>query len=213
MSEQLGALKGSTDERFMQVREVADEHAAHLGRLDDLVATKADHAATQTSFAAVQARQEEEKREAAAALAEVAAAAEARQAAAEEQLASHAGQILDLQVEIQTKATLDGLAELAERIGLCALREEAREQIENLRHESASRIRMLKERLDHTDRELLRQLEESHSLDNIERVEALTALIESKADKDVAERWVESSEALHMELQAAGALARGDPTR
>ena len=211
VSEQLGALKGSTDERFMQVREVADEHAAHLGRLDDLVATKADHAATQTSFAAVQARQDKEKREAAAALAEVAAAAEARQSAAEEQLASHASQILDLQVEIQTKATLDGLAELAERIGLCALREEAREQIENLRHESASRIRMLKERLDHTDRELLRQLEESHSLDNIERVEALTALIESKADKDVAERWVESSEALHMELQASaqfGAIRR-----
>ena len=194
----------------MQVREVADEHAAHLGRLDDLVATKADHAATQTSFAAVQARREKEKREAAAALAEVAAAAE-RQSAAEEQLASHASQILDLQVEIQTKATLDGLAELAERIGLCALREEAREQIENLRHESASRIRMLKERLDHTDRELLRQLEESHSLDNIERVEALTALIESKADKDVAERWVESSEALHMELQARRAHAGDRP--
>ena len=201
VSEQLGALKGSTDERFMQVREVADEHAAHLGRLDDLVATR--RTTRRRRRASPPCRHgRTRKREAAAALAEVAAAAEARQSAAEEQLASHASQILDLQVEIQTKASLDGLAELAERIGLCALREEAREQIENLRHESASRIRMLKERLDHTDRELLRQLEESHSLDNNERVEALTALIESKADKDVAERWVESSEALHMELQA-----------
>ena len=46
------------------------------------------------------------------------------------------------------------------QVALCALRTEMRELLEGLRQETSSRVRILKERLDRTDRELLRQLEE-----------------------------------------------------
>jgi predicted nucleic acid-binding Zn-ribbon protein len=76
-----------------------------------------------------------------------------------------------------------------------------RELMESLRQETTSRVRMLKERLDRTDRELLRQLEESQNNDRSDKFDALAAMIETKADKALTERWLEASQQLHGELQ------------
>uniref|UniRef100_A0A7S0NSE3 Uncharacterized protein n=1 Tax=Calcidiscus leptoporus TaxID=127549 RepID=A0A7S0NSE3_9EUKA len=116
-------------------------------------------------------------------------------------LKEHGERVSELEIEIDTKSTHADIAELREWLQNVPLRDESREMVERVRTESSSRIRMLKERLDHTDRELLRQLEESHALDTAERYEALTALIEQKADRDTTDRWLEASSALHSELQ------------
>ena len=81
------------------------------------------------------------------------------------------------------------------------MRLEMRELMESLRQETTSRVRMLKERLDRTDRELLRQLEESQNNDRSDKFDALAAMIETKADKALTERWLEASQQLHGELQ------------
>ena len=62
-------------------------------------------------------------------------------------------------------------------------------------------MRVLKERLDRTDRELLRQLEETQNNDRGDKFDALAAAIETKADKALTERWLEASQQLHGELQ------------
>eukprot|EP00966_Prymnesium_polylepis_P029409 683234-Prymnesium_polylepis.1 len=58
-----------------------------------------------------------------------------------------------------TKSTLVEAQELRDKIALCALRTETRELIDVIRQEVAARVRMMKERLDRTDHELMRQLE------------------------------------------------------
>ena len=58
--------------------------------------------------------------------------------------------------------------------------QETRELLEGLRTEASSRVRMLKERLDRTDRELLRQLEESQNSDKTDKFEALQAVLDTK---------------------------------
>ena len=76
-----------------------------------------------------------------------------------------------------------------------------RELLEGLRQETSSRVRILKERLDRTDRELLRPLEDSQNNDRADKFDALAALVETKADKALTERWLEASQQLHGELQ------------
>lgn len=62
------------------------------------------------------------------------------------------------------------------QVALCALRTEMRELLEGLRQETSSRVRILKERLDRTDRELLRQLEDSQNNDRSDKFDALAAV-------------------------------------
>eukprot|EP00900_Chrysochromulina_parva_P020050 jgi/Chrpa1/28046/Chrysochromulina_OHIO_Genome00010650-RA len=106
-----------------------------------------------------------------------------------------------LENEIPLKATAAECQRLEQLIGGCAMRLEMRELMESLRQETTSRVRMLKERLDRTDRELLRQLEESQNNDRSDKFDALAAMIETKADKALTERWLEASQQLHGELQ------------
>ena len=69
------------------------------------------------------------------------------------------------------------------QLALCSLRMEMRELLEGLRQETSSRVRILKERLDRTDRELLRQLEDAQNNDRSDKFDALVSLVETKADK------------------------------
>merc|ERR1719171_2671208 len=107
----------------------------------------------------------------------------------------------EAEASLKTKATLEEMKDLREKVALCALRTEMRELLEGLRQETSSRVRILKERLDRTDRELLRQLEDSHNNDRSDKFDALAAVVETKADKALTERWLEASQQLHGELQ------------
>merc|ERR1719171_1767029 len=107
----------------------------------------------------------------------------------------------EAEASLKTKATLEETEELRQAVALCSLRTEMRELLEGLRQETSSRVRILKERLDRTDRELLRQLEESQNNDRSDKFDALAAIVETKADKAMTERWLEASQQLHGELQ------------
>ena len=85
---------------------------------------------------------------------------------------------------------------------LTLIKDETKEMVEALRHEATHRLKLLKERVDFTDKTLLRQLEEvTGGPDGPDRHEALLAAVEGKADKEVTERWLENSMQLQMEMQ------------
>ena len=132
---------------------------------------------------------------------ELAESTAAWQANAEKRFDGHEERLVAIEHELPLKATLVETSELREALKLCALRTEMRELLEALRQETTSRVRMLKERLDRTDRELLRQLEEAQNNDRSDKFDALAAVVETKADKALTERWLEASQQLHGELQ------------
>ena len=197
----LGDMSGRGDERHAQLVEQAETHWRHIQKLQEVQATKANLEWCQEQNTAIRESVAEQAEEAALSLAELRRDVEARLDEAERGLQAHGAQLDELADEMLAKAALTETHELRERLAECALREETREMVEALRHESTSRLKMLKERIDYTDRELLRQLEESHSTDNADRYDALLAAIDAKADKEVAERWLESSMHLQMEMQ------------
>ena len=98
----------------------------------------------------------------------------------EEELASHGREIELLRQGLATKASASELPPIFEQLPLFALREETFGQLEKLKNEATARARLLKDRLDRTDRELVRQVEESEALDTSERYESLLKLIDSK---------------------------------
>ena len=49
---------------------------------------------------------------------------------------------------------------MRERLEMCSFKDETKEMVEALRHEATHRLKLLKERVDFTDKTLLRQLEE-----------------------------------------------------
>jgi len=101
-----------------------------------------------------------------------------------------------------TKSTLTEAQELRDKIGMCALRAETRELLDVLRQEVAARVRMMKERLDRTDHELMRQLEESYTTDRSERLTSVVQQLDAKAEKESLERMSESTQQMYAELQA-----------
>ncbi|KAL3919608.1 MAG: hypothetical protein SGPRY_005566, partial [Prymnesium sp.] len=101
-----------------------------------------------------------------------------------------------------TKSTLVEAQELRDKIAMCALRHETRELVDAIRQEVASRVRMMKERLDRTDHELMRQLEAHYALDKREQLQSVRQQLDSKAEKETLERVSESSQQLFSELQA-----------
>ena len=101
-----------------------------------------------------------------------------------------------------TKSTLVEAQELRDKIALCALRTETRELIDVIRQEVAARVRMMKERLDRTDHELMRQLEESYTTDKSDKFASIAQQLEAKAEKETVDKVSESSQQLYSEMQA-----------
>mmetsp|Transcript_53609 Transcript_53609/g.116865 ORF Transcript_53609/g.116865 Transcript_53609/m.116865 type:complete len:713 (-) Transcript_53609:155-2293(-) len=188
-------------DRFAVDEEVRSVHWGHIRRLDELMASKAQREEVVANFEVIQAETAANAARAAKAVEELQVASFSRLDSHDERLKTHGERIHVLEEEMVTKSTHEDINQLREWLHDVPLRDEAREMVERVRTEASSRIRMLKERLDHTDRELLRQLEDSHALDTVEKYEALTALIDQKADRDVTDRWLESSSQLHSELQ------------
>jgi len=103
---------------------------------------------------------------------------------------------------MKTKATLIEAQELRDKIALCALRTETRELIDVIRQEVAARVRMMKERLDRTDHELMRQLEESFTSDRSDKFASISQQLEAKAEREAVDKVSETSQQLYSELQA-----------
>jgi len=198
----LAETKRQTDIHFARNEEVLDQHWQHIRNAEELLRTKADREVVQQDFekaaanlAALDKRVTEEHNTFVDSTMawmnttdERVGVLEKRQKSSEDLLA--------------TKASKTETEELRQAVALCSLRTEMRELLEALRQETNSRVRMLKERLDRTDRELLRQLEESQNNDRSDKFDALAAIVETKADKAMTERWLEASQQLHGELQA-----------
>ena len=72
-------------------------------------------------------------------------------------------------MSLEQKAEAEQVEAMAEELDGCCRRGEAKETEQALRQEIAGRVRQLRERLDHTDRELLRQLEETRGIEGDER--------------------------------------------
>ena len=198
----LAETKRQTDIHFARNEEVLDQHWQHIRNAEELLRTKADREVVQQDFekaaanlAALDKRVTDEHNTFVDSTMawmnttdERVGVLEKRQKSSEDLLA--------------TKASKTETEELRQAVALCSLRTEMRELLEALRQETNSRVRMLKERLDRTDRELLRQLEESQNNDRSDKFDALAAIVETKADKAMTERWLEASQQLHGELQA-----------
>jgi len=197
----LAEVKRELEIRHSKHEEAEAQHWQHIKSCEETVRTKADREQTQIAFDTVKSDMSSlDKR-----LTDEMSAFVKRTVDFQESTSSsikRSEQRLDVvEEELLKKATLVETKELRELIALCSLRTEMRELLEALRQETTSRVRMLKERLDRTDRELLRQLEESQNNDRSDKFDALVAMVETKADKALTERWLEASQQLHGELQ------------
>ena len=113
--------------------------------------------------------------------------------------------------EVNLRSSVEEVTLMRERLEMCSFKDETKEMVEALRHEATSRLKLLKERVDFTDKTLLRQLEEvsGGGADGPDRHEALLAAVEGKADKEVTERWLENSMQLQMEMQTLHVRTQG----
>ena len=128
--------------------------------------------------------------------------AEARLDQAEAAAKTHDEALVVLTTEVHAKCSSEEVKLMRERLEMCSFKDETKEMVEALRHEATHRLKLLKERVDFTDKTLLRQLEEvTGGPDGPDRHEALLAAVEGKADKEVTERWLENSMQLQMEMQ------------
>ena len=169
--------------RHVRAEETLERHWSHIRNVEELVRTKADREMVQQGIDKAAADTAACDAKYAQITSEHLAKTDDWQAAAEERLDSAESRLDTAEADIKTKATLDETKELREKVALCSLRTEMRELLEGLRHETSSRVRILKERLDRTDRELLRQLEDSQNNDRSDKFESLAAIVETKADK------------------------------
>ena len=197
-------LKGSQhdlESRFRSAEDNLERHWSHIRNCEELVRTKADREMVQQGIDKAAADTSAVEAKYATITQEFMDKTDAWQSNAELRLDSAEVRLDEAEAAIKTKATLEETKELREKVALCALRTEMRELLEGLRQETSSRVRILKERLDRTDRELLRQLEDSQSNDRSDKLETLAAMLDTKADKALTERWLEASQQLHGELQ------------
>ena len=200
----LGEATRVLEARHAKAEETMERHWSHIRNVEELVRTKADREMVQQGIdkaaadtAAVDAKFSQ-------ITSEHIQRTDEWQAVADRRLDSAEVRLDEAEASLKTKATLEETRELREKVALCSLRTEMRELLEGLRQETSSRVRILKERLDRTDRELLRQLEDSQNNDRSDKFDALAAMVESKADKALTERWLEASQQLHGELQVGG---------
>ena len=199
--ERLMGSQHDLESRFRSAEDNLERHWSHIRNCEELVRTKADREMVQQGIDKAAADTSAVEAKYATITQEFMDKTDAWQSNAELRLDSAEVRLDEAEAAIKTKATLEETKELREKVALCALRTEMRELLEGLRQETSSRVRILKERLDRTDRELLRQLEDSQSSDRSDKFEALAAMLETKADKALTERWLEASQQLHGELQ------------
>lgn len=201
IAEKAGAFEEDVKAKFTESWQARDAHWKRILKLDELVNKKADKEALLRAAGQLGDKVERNEKKAAAETKVLHDSTLTRFEDHAKQLLSHGKTLAEHEAKINTKATTVEVAELRDKVALCALKAETLELIERTRHEAANRMRLLKERIDHTDRELLRQLEESHALDSSEHYETLTALIDQKVDRGAADRWLESTQQVYSELQ------------
>jgi hypothetical protein len=189
------------DARHARAEENLERHWTHIRNVEEMVRTKADREMVQQGIDKAAADTAAVDAKYSTITSEHIASTEAYQSQTDGRLDSAEARLDEAEASIVTKATLEETKELREKLALCSLRTEMRELLEGLRQETSSRVRILKERLDRTDRELLRQLEDSQTNDRADKFDALAAVVETKADKALTERWLEASQQLHSELQ------------
>ena len=86
--------------------------------------------------------------------------AEARLDQAEAAAKTHDEALVVLTTEVHAKCSSEEVKLMRERLEMCSFKDETKEMVEALRHEATHRLKLLKERVDFTDKTLLRQLEE-----------------------------------------------------
>ena len=149
------------ESRHAAAEEVALKHWSHIRNVEELCRTKADRDMVQkgldTGVAALAACDDKHTKR----VDTLTASTTRHQEATDAYLASLNERLTTEEATMLTKSTLVETQELRDKIALCALRTETRELIDVIRQEVAARVRMMKERLDRTDHELMRQLEES----------------------------------------------------
>jgi len=187
--------------RHVRAEETLERHWSHIRNVEELVRTKADREMVQQGIDKAAADTAAVDAKFTTITSEHIAKMDVYMDKSDARLDSSETRLDEVESGLKTKATLDETRELREKVALCSLRTEMRELLEGLRQETSSRVRILKERLDRTDRELLRQLEDAQNNDRADKFDALAAIVETKADKALTERWLEASQQLHGELQ------------
>ena len=197
----LDDAKRMLEARHVKAEETLERHWSHIRNVEELVRTKADREMVQQGIDKAAADTAAVDAKFSAITNESISKTDEWQKNADIRLDSAEIRLDEAEATLKTKATLEETKELREKVALCSLRTEMRELLEGLRQETSSRVRILKERLDRTDRELLRQLEDTQNNDRSDKFDALVQLVETKADKALTERWLEASQQLHGELQ------------
>ena len=195
-------LHGTADVRAEEAKKQAIKVEQWLERLEQTCWGKAEQTALDEKHRSMQghlmAQADAAKKE----LDKLRQDAEARLDQAEAAAKTHDEALVVLTTEVHAKCSSEEVKLMRERLEMCSFKDETKEMVEALRHEATHRLKLLKERVDFTDKTLLRQLEEvTGGPDGPDRHEALLAAVEGKADKEVTERWLENSMQLQMEMQ------------
>ena len=161
----LDDAKRMLEARHVKAEETLERHWSHIRNVEELVRTKADREMVQQGIDKAAADTAAVDAKFSAITNESISKTDEWQKNADIRLDSAEIRLDEAEATLKTKATLEETKELREKVALCSLRTEMRELLEGLRQETSSRVRILKERLDRTDRELLRQLEDTQNND------------------------------------------------
>ncbi|EOD26364.1 hypothetical protein EMIHUDRAFT_205365 [Emiliania huxleyi CCMP1516] len=202
LTKQMKALSAASDARFAETTRVSESLERRLTQLGEQLA-EARSESSETHVAMRKLRSDSK------AAWERAASAEGRVAErlerAESALGSHGTELEKLRKE----ATRQDQLRLEQHEASLEACEEARliagsalDKTEALRVEAAGRLQMLRQRLTRAEKEMLRQLEESAPLDSPDAYAELSQRIDTKADVDATERWLEATQQLGAEVTA-----------
>lgn len=202
LTKQMKALSAASDARFAETTRVSESLERRLTQLGEQLA-EARSESSETHVAMRKLRSDSK------AAWERAASAEGRVAErlerAESALVSHGTELEKLRKEAARQDQLrleqhEASLEACEEARLIA--GSALDKTEALRVEAAGRLQMLRQRLTRAEKEMLRQLEESAPLDSPDAYAELSQRIDTKADVDATERWLEATQQLGAEVTA-----------
>jgi len=185
-------LNGTADARADEAKKQAAKTEQWLERLETVQKGKAEQSVLEEKHRSMQGQLKTQSDAAKKELDTLRKDAEARLDSAAARLKTHDEAFVVLTKEVNLRSSVEEVALMRERLEMCSFKDETKEMVEALRHEATSRLKLLKERVDFTDKTLLRQLEEvsGGGADGPDRHEALLAAVEGKADKEVTERWL-----------------------